>query len=579
MNIFSFFEDKLHNILQEKFSLPDSVNVKKIIVERPRDAAHGDLATNAALVLAKDLGMKPRDLAAQLVKILQADENIESAEIAGPGFVNLRLTKDFWRFFAKEAFLAKAHYGFANQGEGCKVNLEYVSANPTGPMHVGHCRGAVVGDVLARLLTANGYDVTKEYYINDAGNQIDILARSVFLRYKEALGHDIGEIEAGLYPGEYLCALGHDLAKEFGDKLLFLPEGEVLPLLKNKAVAAMMAMIKEDLMALNIQHDVFFAESFLHRDHQQPIKDALQELTQRGYIYKGKLEAPKGHSHEDWEDREQILFRSTSVGDDQDRALVKSDGSYTYFAADVAYFKNKYDRGFKKMIYILGADHGGYVKRLEAVAKAMSGGEASLKVLLCQLVKLYRNGEPTRMSKRAGSFVTLRQVVDEVGRDSVRFMMIFRKAEMALEFDFAKVTEQSKDNPVFYVQYACARCYSIFRQAQEAFKFNPEETVGALKYLQYEEEFDFLKKMAQYPAIIAGATLFLEPHRLSFYLYEIAAAFHALWNKGTEKPELRFVNKEDKEITQARLALLHIFRNILESGLDIIGVAAPKKMI
>lgn len=579
MNIFSFFEDKLHNILQEKFSLPDSVNVKKIIVERPRDAAHGDLATNAALVLAKDLGMKPRDLAAQLVKILQADENIANAEIAGPGFVNLRLTKDFWRFFAKEAFLAKAHYGFANQGEGCKVNLEYVSANPTGPMHVGHCRGAVVGDVLARLLTANGYDVTKEYYINDAGNQIDILARSVFLRYKEALGHDIGEIEAGLYPGEYLCALGHDLAKEFGDKLLFLPEGEVLPLLKNKAVAAMMAVIKEDLMALNIQHDVFFAESFLHRDHQQPIKDALQELTQRGYIYKGKLEAPKGHSHEDWEDREQILFRSTSVGDDQDRALVKSDGSYTYFAADVAYFKNKYDRGFKKMIYILGADHGGYVKRLEAVAKAMSGGEASLKVLLCQLVKLYRNGEPTRMSKRAGSFVTLRQVVDEVGRDSVRFMMIFRKAEMALEFDFAKVAEQSKDNPVFYVQYACARCYSIFRQAQEAFKFNPEEAVGALKYLQYEEEFDFLKKMAQYPAIIAGATLFLEPHRLSFYLYEIAAAFHALWNKGTEKPELRFVNKEDKQITQARLALLHIFRNILESGLDIIGVAAPKKMI
>ena len=419
------------------------------------------------MVLAKPTGQNPRALAEKIAEALRSDPDVASAEVAGPGFVNLQ---DRRRLLAAElaAILdAGADYGRSAIGGGRKVNVEYVSANPTGPMHVGHCRGAVVGDALANLLAFAGYEVTKEYYINDAGVQIDVLARSVMLRYREALGDKIGEIPAGLYPGDYLVPVGQALAKEFGRSLLQRPEDEALDIIKDRTIAAMMVMIREDLALLNVHHEVFFSERTLHADGGKAIRAAITDLTLKGYIYKGKLPPPKGQKPEDWEDREQTLFRSTEVGDDIDRPLVKSDGSFTYFAADVAYLKDKVSRGFQDLIFVLGADHSGYVKRMEALAKAVSGGSASLTILICQLVKLYRNGEPVRMSKRSGDFVTLREVVEEVGRDPIRFMMLYRKNDAPLDFDFAKVTEQSKDNPVFYVQYASARCHSVFRQAAE----------------------------------------------------------------------------------------------------------------
>lgn len=449
-------------------------------------------------------------------------------------------------------------------------------------MHVGHCRGAVVGDTLANLLGFAGYEVTKEYYINDAGSQIDVLARSAFLRYREALGEKIGEIPAGLYPGDYLVPVGQALADEFGTSLRIMPEDKWMPFVKERTIAAMMAMIREDLAALNVHHDVFFSERALHADGAGRIRNAINDLTFKGHVYKGSLPPPKGQLPEDWEDREQTLFRSTEVGDDIDRPLIKSDGSYTYFAADVAYFKDKFDRGFSEMIYVLGADHGGYVKRLEALARAVSGGASKLTVLLCQMVKLYRDGEPVKMSKRSGDFVTLRDVVEEVGRDSVRFMMIYRKSSEPLDFDFAKVTEQSKDNPVFYVQYAHARCMSVFRQAGEAFPdvdFSTVDLAGAIAgNIVDANELQLVAKLAEYPRVIEAAAQSQEPHRIAFYLYDLASAFHAHWNKGKESPELRFVNDKNRELTIARLGLVRAVASVLKSGLSITGTAAPDEM-
>jgi arginyl-tRNA synthetase len=448
-------------------------------------------------------------------------------------------------------------------------------------MHVGHCRGAVVGDALANLLAFAGYEVTKEYYINDAGSQIDVLARSVFLRYREALGEDVGEIPSGLYPGDYLVPVGKALADEFDTRLHNMPEEEWMPLVKDRAIDAMMAMIREDLEALNVRHDVFYSERHLHADGAQRIRAAINDLTFKGHVYRGALPPPKGQVPEDWEDREQTLFRSTEVGDDIDRPLIKSDGSYTYFAADVAYFKDKFDRGYDEMIYVLGADHGGYVKRLEALARAVSGGSVKLTVLLCQLVKLYRNGEPVKMSKRSGDFVTLREVVDEVGRDSVRFMMLYRKSSEPLDFDFAKVTEQSKDNPVFYVQYAHARCMSVFRQAREAF---PDVDVDSLDLsgmapsIVDDNEIQLIAKLSEYPRVIEAAAQSQEPHRLAFYLYDLASFFHAHWNKGKDQPELRFVNVKHRELSIARLGLVRAVASVLKSGLAITGTAAPDEM-
>ena len=561
--------------------LPEGLELGAVTVEPPRDAAHGDLATNAAMVLAKPAGQQPRVIADKLAALLAADPRVESAEVAGPGFLNLRLRADVWQGLVGAILRAGVDYGRSQIGANEKVNIEFVSANPTGPMHVGHCRGAVVGDALANLLAFAGYEVTKEYYINDAGSQIDVLARSAFLRYREALGETIGEIPAGLYPGDYLVPVGQALVDEFGTRLLTMPEDEWMPLVKRRTIDAMMAMIREDLAALNVHHDVFFSEYTLHADGAQRIRTAINDLTFKGHVYRGTLPPPKGQLPEDWEDREQTLFRSTDVGDDIDRPLIKSDGSYTYFAADVAYFKDKFDRGFNEMIYVLGADHGGYVKRLEALARAISGGDAKLTVLLCQLVKLYRNGEPVKMSKRSGDFVTLREVVEEVGCDSVRFMMLYRKSSEPLDFDFAKVTEQSKDNPVFYVQYAHARCMSVFRQAREAFPdldIDSLDLAASAKLIEDDSEIQLIAKIAEYPRLIEATALSQEPHRLAFYLYDLASFFHAHWNKGKDQPDLRFVNDKDRELSIARLGLVHAVASVLKSGLAITGTAAPEEM-
>lgn len=584
MNLFADFDKRIKNaletidIIKEKRS---EVDFGRLTVEPPRDQSHGDVATNAAMVLAKPLGTNPRALAGLISAALRNDPDVSEVSVAGPGFINIRLSTGYWQRLLASMIEAGTDYGRSTAGSGKKTNVEYVSANPTGPMHVGHCRGAVVGDALANLLSFAGYEVVKEYYINDAGGQIEVLARSVFLRYREALGENIGEIPAGLYPGDYLVPVGRELAEEFGPRLHNMPEEEWMPLVKDRAVTAMMAMIREDLEALNVHHDVFFSERTLHAEGAKQIRAAINDLTFKGHVYKGKLPPPKGQLPEDWEDRDQTLFRSTEVGDDIDRPLIKSDGSYTYFAADVAYFKEKYDRGFDEMIYVLGADHGGYVKRLEAVARAVSDGKAKLTVLLCQLVKLYRDGEPVKMSKRSGDFVTLREVVDEVGRDSVRFMMLYRKNSEPLDFDFAKVTEQSKDNPVFYVQYAHARCMSVFRQARDAF---PDLDVDSLDLastvaaITDPNELQLVAKLAEYPRIVESAALSQEPHRIAFYLYDLASFFHAHWNKGKEQPELRFINDKNRELSIARLGLVRAVASVLRSGLTITGTAAPEEM-
>ncbi|TPI23369.1 arginine--tRNA ligase [Mesorhizobium sp. B4-1-1] len=584
MNIFADFNARIVKAV-EALDLKDkegaALDLSRVAVEPPRDASHGDLATNAAMVLAKPTGQNPRALAERLAEALRTDEDIASAEIAGPGFVNLRLKDAFWHVHLTTLLGEGRNYGRSTIGGGRKANVEYVSANPTGPMHVGHCRGAVVGDTLANLMAFAGYDVTKEYVINDAGSQIDVLGRSAFLRYREALGDNIGEIPSGLYPGDYLVPVGQALAKEFGRGLLQMPEEEALAIVKDRTVDAMMAMIREDLALLNVHHDVFFSERTLHADNAKRIRAAIAALTLKGHIYKGKLPPPKGEKPDDWEDREQTLFRSTAVGDDMDRALVKSDGSFTYFAADVAYLKDKVERDFVDLIYVLGADHGGYVKRLEALARAVAGDTVKLTVLLCQLVKLFRDGEPVRMSKRSGDFVTLRDVVEEVGRDPIRFMMLYRKNDAPLDFDFAKVTEQSKDNPVFYVQYASARCHSVFRQASEQLgeaNFDRNRLAASVAALTDEGEIALIRKLAEYPRLIESAALSLEPHRLAFYLYDLASGFHAQWNRGHDNQDLRFVKVNDRESTYARLGLVQAVSDVLTSGLTLIGADAPTEM-
>ncbi|MGO8141861.1 arginine--tRNA ligase [Rhizobium leguminosarum] len=584
MNLFTDFEARIKTALEQIDLVREKrseLDFGRITVEPPRDASHGDVATNAAMVLAKPLGTNPRALADVIIAKLKEDADVADVSVAGPGFINIRLAVGYWQRLLASMIGAGTDYGRSTLGEGKKVNVEYVSANPTGPMHVGHCRGAVVGDALANLLAFAGYGVEKEYYINDAGSQIDVLARSVFLRYREALGEKIGEIPSGLYPGDYLLPVGQSLAADYGVRLHNMPEDQWMPIVKDRTIDAMMVMIREDLAALNVHHDVFFSERTLHANGAAAIRTAINDLTFKGYVYKGTLPPPKGQLPEDWEDREQTLFRSTEVGDDIDRPLIKSDGSYTYFAADVAYFKNKFDRGFDEMIYVLGADHGGYVKRLEAVARGVSDGKAKLTVLLCQLVKLYRNGEPVKMSKRSGDFVTLRDVVEEVGRDSVRFMMLYRKNSEPLDFDFAKVTEQSKDNPVFYVQYAHARCMSVFRQAREAFPdldVSPEELAKTVAGIGDPAELQLVAKLAEFPRIVEAAAQSQEPHRVAFYLYDVASSFHAHWNKGKDQPELRFVNDKNRESSIARLGLVYAVASVLKSGLAITGTAAPDEM-
>jgi arginyl-tRNA synthetase len=586
MNIFGLFEKRVADALgrlAEGAKIPSGLDVSRVVIEPPRDPSHGDLATNAAMVLAKEARMNPRALAELLVADLQDDPRVTKVEIAGPGFINIRLAPSVLHEVLRAVVVDSNGFGRSGQGAGSSVNVEYVSANPTGPMHVGHCRGAVFGDALAGLLDFSGYKVAREYYINDAGAQVDVLARSAYLRYKEALGQEIGAIPEGLYPGDYLKPVGERLAKEYGPSLLDKPETEWLPLVRETSIDAMMDMIRADLAALNIHHNVFFSERSLQKGPEgDQVAKMIEELKARDLVYMGRLPPPKGQKDEDWEDREQLLFRATAYGDEVDRPLMKSDGSYTYFASDIAYHRSKYERGFLSMIDVLGADHGGYVKRMQAAVRAVSDNKAELDVKLCQLVKLLRGGEPVKMSKRSGDFVTLREVVDEVGRDATRFMMIFRKNDAPLDFDLAKVVEQSKDNPVFYVQYAHARCASVFRQAAEAFPgadFSAAQLERAdLSILSDEAEMDIIHRIAQFPRTIEAAAEAHEPHRVAFYLYDLASAFHSLWNKGKDLPQLRFVNLTDKDSTQARLALVHALKGVLASGLAILGVTAPDEM-
>jgi arginyl-tRNA synthetase len=565
---------------------PAGIDFSRVVVEPPRDATHCDMATNAAMVLAREAGTKPRDLADKIAEKLRADDLVASVEVAGPGFINLTLKPQVWADELRTVLRENVSYGKSAIGSGAKVNVEYVSANPTGPMHVGHCRGAVFGDALCGLLQFAGYDVTREYYINDAGAQVDVLARSAFLRYREALGESIGEIPEGLYPGDYLVPVGQALAAEHGDKLMAMPESAWLPIIRNKSIAMMMDMIKGDLAALNIKHDVFFSERSLVETGNNKVTETIDFLRSKGDIYEGRLPPPKGKPVDDYEDRIQTLFRATAYGDDVDRPLIKSDGGYTYFASDIAYHKNKIDRGFLDMIDVFGADHGGYIKRMQAAVKGVSGGKAALDVKVVQLVRLLRNGEQVRMSKRSGDFVTLREVVDEVGSDAVRFMMLFRKNDAVLDFDLAKVIEQSKDNAVFYVQYGHARGHSIFKNAREVVPDLPENDAARAAWLGDAPvellidpaELDLLKRLALYPRMVAAAAVAHEPHRIAFYLYDLASEFHALWTKGRDLPYLRFIMTNDAEITRARLAMVQGVVSVLESGLAVLGVQAPTEM-
>jgi arginyl-tRNA synthetase len=566
--------------------LGSGADLSRIVVEPPRDPTHGDMATNAAMVLAKDAGKKPRELAESIAAKLRGDDKITSVDVAGPGFINLTLKPNVWSEELRLVLEAGSDYGRSDIGKGEKVNVEYVSANPTGPMHVGHGRGAVFGDALANLLSFAGYNVTREYYVNDAGAQVDVLARSAFLRYREALGEDIGAIPEGLYPGDYLKPVGGELAAEHGAKLSTMKEAQWLPIARAKAIAMMMDGIRDDLAALDIRFDVFFSERSLIEGDRDEVGATIESLRKSGEVYEGRLPPPKGGNLEDWEDREQTLFRSTDFGDDVDRPLLKSDGSYTYFASDIAYHRSKVARGFANLIDVWGADHGGYVKRMQAAVKAVSGGKADLDVKLVQLVRLLRAGEPVKMSKRAGEFVTLREVVDEVGRDAVRFDMLYRKNDAALDFDLARVIEHSRDNPVFYVQYGHARGQSVFRNAREELPDLPRTAsarAGMLRSAPLERltdtgEVSLLRRIVLYPRAVEAAAAAHEPHRIAFYLYELASEFHAHWTRGKDLPHLRFIIQNDRETTTARLALVEGIVTVLASGLKLLGVSAPEEM-
>jgi arginyl-tRNA synthetase len=554
-------------------ALPAELDRRNVTVEPPRDPAHGDLATNAAMVLAKAAKTNPRALAEAIKPKLEALPPVTSVEIAGPGFINLRLTPNVWRDELRTILTGGERYGLSTIGANERVNVEYVSANPTGPLHMGHCRGAVVGDSLARLLEAAGFRVTKEYYVNDAGGQVDTLARSVHLRYREALGEDIGEIGEGFYPGDYLKPVGEMLAAAHSDRYVSAPEAEWLPVFRDAAIKAMLDLIRHDLGLLNIHHDKFSSEAELQKSGA--VDEAMDVLRSKGLVYEGTLERPKSlEPHDEWEPVELTLFKSSQFGDDQDRPMKKSDGSWTYFGADAAYHWQKAQTA-DHLVNIWGADHAGTVKRVQSAVKALTDGRVDLDVKLVQMVRLFRGGEPVKMSKRAGDFVTLADVVNEVGRDVVRFMMLTRRADAPLDFDFTKVVEASKDNPVFYVQYAHARITSLKRKAAEA---GVDLGSDADLSLLDEEELGLVKRAAQYLRVVEGAALAHEPHRIAFYLYDLAAEFHALWNRGNDDPARRFLVENNPQLSRARLELALGIAQIIRSGLDLMGVAATEEM-
>ena len=583
MNIYKHFSVVVQAILTDLVAsgaLPAGLDTSRVVVEAPRDVTHGDLATNAAMVLSKPASMKPRDLAELLVPKLFAHHEVSGTEIAGPGFINLRLSEGFWRDRLKDVLIAGAAYGESDEGKGKRVNVEYVSANPTGPLTAGHARGAVVGDAIANLLAKTGHEVCREYYINDAGAQVDVLARSAFLRYREALGETIAEIPAGFYPGEYLKAVGQALVERDGTKWRDLPEAEWLPELRAFAVARMMEAIESDLGALGIHMDRFSSERALVE--AGAVKRALAELESKGLLYTGILEPPKGKQLDDWEPREQLLFRSTQFGDDVDRPLAKADGSFTYFANDIAYHFDKFSRDYPTLIDIVGADHGGWVKRITAAVVALTDGKAAIDIKLCQLVNLLQDGQPVKMSKRSGTFVTLRDIIDEVGRDVVRFIMLTRRNDQTLDFDFVKVTEQSKDNPVYYVQYAHARCRSVLRLAEKQYGVEilaSESLLAAdIDRLDSPEELDMIRRMAAWPAVVSGAADAHEPHRIAFYLYDLAASFQQLYARGNNNATLRFLLENDRSLTIARLALVQSVATVIAGGLRLIGVEPVEEL-
>jgi arginyl-tRNA synthetase len=590
MNVFADFQSRVARLIEKRITageLPRDLDLGRFVVEPPRDAAHGDLATNAAMVYAreaKQAGSNPRALAASLAADLEQEPDVASAEAAGPGFINIALRPEVYEKVLKAILIQGPRFGAGAPSADGPVNVEYVSANPTGPMHVGHARGAVFGDALASLLIFSGRQATREYYVNDAGGQVDVLARSAFRRYREALGEEVGPMPEGLYPGDYLKSVGEDLKRAFGAALRDKPETEWLPFARKRATDTMMTMIRDDLAALNIAHEVFASERALTGADGGPdrVREAIDELRERGLVYEGRLPPPKGAPSDDWEDREQTLFRSTNFGDDVDRPLIKSDGGYTYFASDIAYHKTKIDRGFRTLVDVWGADHGGYVKRMRAAVAALSAGKAKLEVRLCQLVRLMRAGEPVKMSKRSGEFVTLREVVDEVGADAVRFMMLMRKNDAPLDFDLAKAIEQSQDNPVFYVQYAHARASSVLRQGKAVFPdFDLDGQALAqadLSLLIDEGERGLMRTLAQYPRAVVQAAEAHEPHRIAFFAHELATRFHAHWNRGKDWRDLRFVNENERELSYSRLSLVAAVGLVLASALSILGVSAPEEM-
>lgn len=577
MNIYKIIESEIHKIVQQEF-VAEAGGLGRIEATPTREAAHGDVATNAAMVIAAKRKGNPREIAEKLLPLIRVLPQVESAEIAGPGFINLRLKLEVWQRMVVDILQAGEGFGTSTLGRGQKVNVEYVSANPTGPMHVGHGRGAVYGDALASLLLKAGYEVTKEYYINDAGAQIDKLAESAFLRYREALGETIGDIPEGLYPGDYLVPVGRALAKEYGDKFKSAPKEEWLPVMRPFVVQQMMELIRSDLAVMGIRHDVFTSEHELAKAGR--VEEAIAELDRRGLIYQGVLEPPKGTTPEDWEPRPQTLFKASQFGDDSDRPIKKSDGSWTYFAPDIACHWDKVKRGHTKLIDVFGADHGGYVKRISAAVAALTDSKVPVEVKLCQLVKFLRGGQPAKMSKRAGTFVTVREVVDEVGKDVFRFIMLTRKNDAPLDFDFEKVMEQSKDNPVFYVQYAHARAHSVLRNiaAEMPEALEPRPAVSLAPFLATEAELSLIRTLAMWPRMVETAAAACEPHRVAFYLHDVAAAFHGFWNLGNDEIMLRFIVKNDISLTAARALLARAVAVVIASGLRVLGVEPLEEM-
>ena len=580
MNLFaeirSLVIDCLNHMEMDK-DLPEGLNFAFVTVEPPRDTAHGDMATNAAMVLAKTSGLKPRDIAKKLASLLLADTRVAFAEVAGPGFLNLRLAPKVWENVLSAILQNPEQYGRAKMGLGKRVNVEYVSANPTGPLHVGHTRGAVFGDALASLLDFAGYEVTREYYINDGGAQVDVLARSVYLRYLEAHGQAVA-FEDGTYPGDYLIDVGQSLKDKVGDAYVDADEATWLDDIRAFSTAAMMDLIRADLNSLGVHMDVFYSEKSLNGTGK--IESAINDLREKGLIYEGVLEAPKGKRPDEWEPREQTLFKSTDHGDDVDRPVQKSDGSWTYFAPDIAYHHDKVARGFDHLIDVFGADHGGYVKRMKAAVSALSAGSISLDIKLTQLVRLFKNGEPFKMSKRAGTFITLRNLVEQVGADATRFVMLTRKNDAPLDFDFAKVLEQTKENPVFYVQYAHARISSVLRKAIAANIAVDDKTLNSanLSALTDISEYRLASKLAEFPRLIEISARNNEPHRIAFYLYDLASEFHALWNKGNDHPDLRFLQESNVATSQSKIALIRATAVVISSGLGILGVTPAQEM-